>query len=110
MNTLTFLNILRGLLIFEITCTLLLSSATMVYYSKRLRANKHLETRLTWHVILMAAAFILLSADVLVWGVARFGTEEFHWRMPFYLVVFATTTFAQYLMFARQSSHFSQGK
>ena len=82
----------------------------MVYYIKRLRANRHPETRLTWHVILMAAAFVLLSVDALSWVVSRFGMDELHWRMPFYLIIFGITTFAQYLMFVRQTSHFSQGR
>ncbi len=101
-------DILRAVVLFEITVTLVFSVVITAVYVKRLRSSSP-DTNLTWHVVSVATGFTIISAGVFYWTLSRVGTGPYHPSILAFLFGYALAVVGQYALYRRQAAHYSRG-
>lgn len=98
-------DLIRGIVLFEIVVAIMFSIASSVLYIQRVRTG----AKLSKHVLIIVAVFLTLCVDRLEWVWQRVETPDLSFRMIVYLIIFAASGAAQYLLYVRQIAHLNQG-
>lgn len=94
------LDALRIIVLMQITAVFVLSTASLVYYVRRMWAGA--DSNLSWHVLIIATVFLDLLAGEFVWVLGRFGKEDFNPWIINLLIVCAAAIAAQVFLYRRQ--------